>query len=271
MNNDSWFFVFSKSNDWWLFAILIVGMVGIAYLRMKRKSKVYRRLPDRDFPKQWREILEKSVPFYQKLSTASKRDFEEQIHIFLLNYKIRGHQTEVTGLDQILVASGAVIPTFKFKKWHYVNLEEVIIFPERFQVPGTDEKASGLVGWGEMKGQMWLSRKALYKGFHEDNQKNVAVHEFIHLIDMQDGVADGVIDQVMGDEEIDHWVSLMNETVKAIDGKESSIRDYAKANPVEFLAVTGEFYFENPNKMRSEHPKLFRALEKIFNPDKNWF
>ena len=41
--------------------------------------------------------------------------------------------------------------------------------------------------------------------------------------------------------------------------------DYAKANPVEFLAGTSEFYFESLDKLRSDHPAIYRALDKIYN------
>lgn len=218
------------------------------------------------------KILEQRVPFYQRLSAALQKDFEEEIHIFLLNYKIAGADTEITDLDRILIASGAVIPTFRLEKWYYKKLEQIIVFPERFQIPETDKMASGLVGWGDMQGQLWLSRKALYKGFHIDNDnKNVAIHEFIHLMDMQDGLVDGVLEELMEAADIEPWLQLVAEKSNKIRRGQDSIREYAKANPAEFLAATGEFYFESPDDLRSRHPKLYRTLDKIFNPKANWF
>ena len=123
-----------------------------------------------------------------------------------------------------------------------------------------------------MEGQLWLSRKALYKGFHIDNDnKNVAIHEFIHLMDMQDGLVDGVLEELMDEEDILPWLQLVKDKSDKIGQSHGSIRDYAKANPAEFLAATGEFYFESPSEMRSTHPKLYQALDKIFNPKANWF
>jgi Mlc titration factor MtfA (ptsG expression regulator) len=259
-------------NEYWFYGILLAGMLVIAYLRMKKKQRVYRRMPDREFPDQWQMILEKRVPFYQRLSSPVRKDFEKKIHIFLLNYKIAGADIEITDLDRVLIAAGAVIPTFRLEKWHYTKLEQIVVFPERFQIPETDQKASGLVGWGEMEGQMWLSRKALYKGFHIDNDnKNVAIHEFIHLMDMQDGLVDGVLEELMEEADIEPWLQLVKDKSEKIGLDHVSIREYAKANPVEFLATTGEYYFESPNEMRSAHPELYRALDKIFNPKANWF
>ena len=258
--------------DWWVYVILVVGALYVAYYKMKKQRRVYRRLPDRDFPRQWREILQQRVPFYQRLSSSAKKEFENQVHIFLLNVQISGNETEITHLDRVLVASGAVIPTFRLEKWHYATLNDVVIYPDKFRVPDTNKMARGLVGWGGMEGEMWLSRKAVYQGFHLDNdQKNVAIHEFIHLMDMQDGMVDGVLEGLMDEEDIEPWLQLVKEKSERIGTEDSSIRDYAKANPIEFLAATGEFYFESPDLLKSEHPVLYRSLDKIFNPNSNWF
>lgn len=259
-------------NDMWMVVLLVAGMLALGYLQMKKRSRVYRRLPDRDFPVQWREILAKRVPFYARLSSTAKTDFENKCHIFLLNHPIFGENTEVTDLDRVLVAAGAVIPIFKLPKWHYTNVKKVVIFPDKFLIPESDQMARGLVGWGGMEGQIWFSRIAVYEGFHLDNdQKNVVIHEFIHVMDMQDGIADGVLETLMQERDIEIWLELVSRKMKLIETGETSMRDYARANPVEFLAAAGEYYFESPQKMRKEHPELFRALDRIFNPDANWF
>lgn len=129
-----------------LYILLVAAMIYLAYRQMKVRMRVYRCIPDRDFPRQWREILEQRVPFYQKLSPGRKNDFEYKVHVFLLNVRIIGVGTEATDLDRILVAAGGVIPIFGFPDWHYLHLHEVQIYPEKFAIPGTDVMANGLVG-----------------------------------------------------------------------------------------------------------------------------
>ena len=224
----------------------------------------------RDFPREWRSILEERIEFYNRLSRTKKTEFERRVHVFLLNVNIVGVDTEVTHLDRILVASGAVIPIFGFSNWNYVNLKEVQIHPGKFSIPGMTDMANGLVGWGAMEGKMMLSRKALVHGFYDqEDQKNVAIHEFVHVLDKQDGKMDGVLDQVMGEVDIMPWLHVINMKMNEIKEGNSSIRDYGAANKVEFLAVVSEFFFESPEKLKSEHPSLYIALDSFFNEKDN--
>ena len=239
--------------------------VGYTQLSSKKKSRG-KREPKRLFPSKWRDILEDKIAFYNRLDINGKRDFEKRVHIFLLNVNIVGINTTVTHEDRILIASGAVIPIFRFKNWHYTNLKEVQLYPNKFSIPNSSKMANGLIGWGAMEGKMMLSRKAVQHGFYDqDDNKNVAIHEFIHILDKQDGKMDGVMKQVMNEVDLMPWLSVINNKMKEISIDDSSIRDYGATNEAEFLAVVSEFFFENPEKMRGEHPALYNALDSFFN------
>ncbi len=238
----------------------------LGWHKLKFGSVPFKREPTRAFPIQWRRLLTEHVDFYNRLSSAKKQEFERRIHIFLLNVKITGVDTEVTHLDRILVAAGAIIPIFGFESWHYSNLEEVQIYPDKFLIPKTEVMASGLVGWASMEGTMMLSRKALKHGFYDQtDQKNVAIHEFIHVLDQQDGKMDGILGRVMQEIDIKPWLHVINYKMHEIGNGSSTIRDYGAANQAEFLAVVSEFFFESPEKMKAEHPELYIALDSFFN------
>lgn len=252
-----------------LIFVIIGVFIGIffGYNKLKLVNESFKREPNRPFPDKWRELLIEHVEFYNRLSATKRTEFERKIHIFLLNVKITGVGTEVTHLDRVLVASGAVIPIFGFKSWHYANLDEVQIYPNKFQIPNSTKMANGLVGWGAMEGKMLLSRKALYHGFYDQtDQKNVALHEFIHILDKQDGKIDGVLNDVMNEIDLMPWLHIINKKMREISHGNSTIRDYGAANNAEFLAVVSEFFFESPDKMKSEHPDLYSALNSFYNP-----
>jgi hypothetical protein len=248
--------------------VLIGAAIGlfIGYSKYKASKEGYKNEPSKPFPPLWRQILRDRVEFYNRLSSHDKTEFERKVHIFLLNVRIRGMETEVTHEDKILIAAGAIIPIFRFSKWHYANLEEVQLFPDKFSIPGSDKMANGLVGWGAMEGKMMLSRKAVHHGFYDntDNQ-NVVIHEFIHILDKQDGKIDGMMSKVMNEVDIMPWLHLINIKMNEIDFGDSTIRDYGAANQAEFLAVVSEFFFENPEKLKTEHPGLYNALDSFYN------
>lgn len=252
------------------FLFIAIGIaLGIyfGYNKLSGAKSSPQRMPSRAFPQAWRDLLVQKVAFYNRLSPQKKTEFEKRVHIFLLNVHITGIDTEVTHLDRILVASGAIIPIFGFESWHYSNLQEVILYPDKFQIPTTTNFASGLVGWGAMEGTMMLSKKAMIEGFHDQtDNKNVVIHEFIHILDKQDGKIDGVLGKVMDEIDIMPWLNIIHQKMNEIQQGQSSIRDYAKANNAEFLAVVSEFFFESPERMKSEHPALYNALESFYNP-----
>lgn len=256
-------------NTTYLF-ILIGILVGLyfGYNRLSSsESSSPKRQPKRTFPQQWRDILIEKIEFYNRLSPQKKTEFEKRVHIFLLNVHITGIDTEITHSDRILIASGAIIPIFGFESWHYSNLQEVILYPDKFQIPTTSTFASGLVGWGAMEGTMMLSKKAVYEGFHDQtDNKNVVIHEFIHILDKQDGKVDGVLGKIMDEIDIMPWLQIIHQKMSEIQQGKSSIRDYAKANNGEFLAVVSEFFFESPERMKTEHPVLYSALDSFYNP-----
>ncbi|PWH84896.1 M90 family metallopeptidase [Brumimicrobium oceani] len=217
------------------------------------------------FPSLWRSILQDRVSFYNRLSREEKTEFERKVHVFLLNVNIRGINTEVSHEDKILIAAGAVIPVFRFSRWNYANLKEVQLYPDKFQIPDSTRMAHGLVGWGAMEGIVMLSRKSVLEGFHDNSDnKNVVIHEFIHILDKQDGKIDGVLGNSMNDVDLMPWLHIINIKMNEIDFGTSTIRDYGAANRAEFLAVVSEFFFENPERLRVEHPGLYNALDAFY-------
>lgn len=255
-------------NSAYIYIAIGVGIsILIGYSRYSLKMNQQKREPIRPFPHQWRTLLVQYVAFYNRLNPPQKNRFEERVHTFLLNVQIVGIDTEVTHLDRILIASGAVIPIFGFDAWHYSNLHMVEVHPDKFLIPNTTQYANGLVGWGKMEGKVKLSRKALIEGFYNNNdQKNVAIHEFVHVLDMQDGKIDGKMAKVIQEIDLKPWLQIIHTKMKTIQTGNSSIRDYASTSNAEFLAVVSEFFFENPDKLEREHPELYRMLDGFYNP-----
>jgi MtfA peptidase len=251
------------------FIIILVILVGFAlfYTRQKRVAKV-----PTEFPEKWRIILNENVQFYQQLDQLEKNRFETGIIRFLTRVRITGVKIDVDITDKLLVASSAVIPVFGFRDWHYSFLNEVLLYPGSFdyqyEINSKDETILGMVGSGTMEGKMILSKPALHRGFENTADKqNVGIHEFIHLLDKEDGEIDGIPATLKGKAYAIPWLNVIHKQMSMIVKGKSDINAYGATNEKEFLAVAGEYFFERPALLQKNHPALYQLLTVAFHQD----
>ncbi len=249
-----------------IFIILVTVFIWINENRLRwRKWKK----PTGEFPTKWRKILVSKVSYYNNLSAIERTDFEYKIQEFLNNVRLTGISTTINDADRLLVAASAIIPIFAFPEWQYVNLREVLIYPEQFdhdfQTEGSNRNILGMVGTGYMNGKMILSKRALRHGFeNESDKKNTAIHEFVHLVDKADGSIDGIPSALLGRQYTIPWIDLIQKKIEEIYEGESDINPYGATNKSEFFAVASEYFFERPKLLKSKHPKLYELMERIF-------
>lgn len=256
---------------YFLLALAIVPLTIFFISRFRKKQKEAKAL-SQPFPRKWRQALERSVPFYQKLDPNEQKRFEKAIQLFLYDTRITGVNTEVDEAIRLWVATSAVIPIFGFKDWRYRNLTEVLIYPTAFKSDnyaqeGPGRNALGMVGTGVMRGQMILSKPALVNGFLKSGDgRNTGIHEFAHLLDASDGEYDG-IPYLLDQKYILPWLGLMHREMKRIQEGKSKLRPYGATNKAEFFAVASEFFFERPDELKLHYPRLYALQEKIFRQD----
>ena len=233
----------------------------------------YKVVPNNNqFPEHWKTLLHQHVEFYSLLPSDLKALFETRILEFLLNFKIKGVQTDVTLLDKLLVASSATIPTYKIQNWRYTTLTEVVLYPSSFTThfhydnKEKGQKLNGMIGNGALEGKMFLSKKALHLGFQFANDKvNVGIHEFIHLVDKEDGKIDGIPLVLLQNAYVLPWLKLIKNKTQEITQNQSDINSYAAVNQQEFFTVAAEYFFEDPELLKIKHPVLYNAMASIFN------
>ncbi|MFW0714901.1 zinc-dependent peptidase [Pedobacter sp. N23S346] len=246
------------------FAYLIPIFLIVLYFILRKKKPAIEPLTDTD-----RKILDDYVGYYHNLDSTDKLRFEQKIAEFFSTVKIEGVGLDMTTLDELLIASSAVIPIFGFTDWQYKNLSSVLLYPDTFnkdfQFEGGERNIAGMVGTGYMNGQMILSRSALRHGFSKSaGKENTAIHEFVHLLDKSDGATDGVPENLMGHEYTLPWIKMMHAEMAKIEDNKSDINLYAITNEAEFFAVVSEYFFEKPELLKDKHPDLYHALSRIF-------
>jgi len=249
--------------------LIIIFIGGVIWIVRERKLKE----PGGPISDHLREILLTKVSFYQELNDSDKKRFEYRITKFLLNKKITGVNASVDDEVRVLVASSAIIPMFRFPEWYYPGLTEVLIYPKpfdmEFQIQGKFRNIIGLVGSGRMKGLMILSKPHLIQGFiNASDGKNVGIHEFLHMIDNEDGNMDGIPSGIMNNQYSVPWLNVVRVHMSKIKRGKSKIDPYGATNRQEFFAVAGTYFFENPERLAKDHPELYATLVRVFNQKK---
>lgn len=245
-----------------LFVLTLLVLVMVLVFKQRRPAVF--ALPDH-----YRDLLLDYVPVYAALQDDDKQKFEARLQQFLSSVKITGANADVEDLDQVLIGAAAVIPVFYIPDWEYVNLREVLVYPGNFNTDfeqyGHERTVSGMVGSGALQNVMILSKWELRQGFiNRQNNRNTAIHEFVHLVDKMDGTLDGVPELLLERKYIARWKELLESTMLAIRNGQSDIDHYGATSPVECFAVISEYFFEQPALFRTLHPELHELLTRIF-------
>ncbi len=242
--------------------LAVIILIAVA-LFGKKKTK-----PIESFPETYRRLLNEHVAFYKELDHANKTRFEDRMLLFLSRVRVTGIKTTVEDLDKILIAASAIIPIFGFPDWEYINLNEVLLYPNSFNhetFAEEDRNTLGVIGTGPYQNIMILSKQGLREGFINNTGKNnVAIHEFVHLIDKTDGSVDGIPEFMFSKQYILPWLNLMQREIQHIIAERSDINPYGTISQAEFFAVVSEYFFERPDLLQTKHPELYNLLVTIF-------
>lgn len=247
--------------------LLLILLTVLIALRVKRKK------PFNQLPENYKELLTDYVSFYNQLDEEGKEKFEKRAEQFLSAVKITGINAEAEDLDRILIAAGAIIPVYGIPDWQYINLHEVLLYPGAFNAEfdqhGTDRDIAGMVGTGALQHLMVITKWQLRQGFINNNDsRNTAIHEFVHLIDKMDGTMDGIPEIILERKYTAKWKNLMETTIQQMKTSGSDIDQYGATNTAEFFAVISEYFFEQPDLLQANHPDLFAMLERIYRTGK---
>lgn len=243
------------------FLLLIVLLWKIWFGKKEPRIKTFSR--------SWSKILNEKVSFYTELNSEEKIRFEKEILYFLNNVTVTGVKVEIDDVDKLLVASSAVIPLFGFPELRYRNINEVLLYKDAFneehQTEGEKRTILGKVGSGNMNRLMILSLPALRASFaNKTSKSNVGIHEFVHLIDKADGAVDGLPESLLQQQYVLPWLNAMQKEIGNINKNNSDINPYGATSQIEFLSVASEYFFNQPDKFKDNHPELYKLMTTMY-------
>jgi Mlc titration factor MtfA (ptsG expression regulator) len=250
-------------------ASVLIGF--LVYAGMTRKIRRRRKILAEPFSAEWEAVLQREVVFFRALDPEDKKRFRRELQVFLGEKLITGIKMEMDTTTRVLVAASAIIPIFGFPQWEWDHINEVLVYPDRFDgkfafESGDQRHTLGMVGTGALNGLMILSKPDLLGGFRNPGDKrNVGLHEFAHLVDKSDGTIDGLPSVGLDRAAIGPWIDLVRRKMEEMRSGKSDINPYGLTNESEFFAVTTEYFFERPGLMERKHPELFAMMSRVFN------
>lgn len=247
-------------------AILGLGLGLLFHHRSGRRRARRRALLAQPFPEAWRSFLETHCDHYDRLPPALRRRFEEDVRIFVFEKRITGVEVEVTDELRLLVAASAVTLSLGWPTYEWDQLTEVLLYPDGFDRDynfGVPERVGETSGWGSVI----LSVPSLRESFEDpEDAYHVGIHEFAHLLDKDhlhfEGIPPG-----LDEERRREWVLLAAKEMERLARGKSVLDPYGASDPVEFLAVAVEAFFEVPQAVRRRHAEMYAVLSAYFAQD----
>lgn len=236
--------------------------------------------PPPALPADWARIVRRWVPAWAQFTPLERTQFEEQVREFLHKKRFEGCGSfEATDEMRVAIAANACLLTLGRPGAPYPKLVTVLLYEKPFPVTVKHEVAEGIVEEYEEErtGEAWEHGSVIlaWEEIEEDREardgRNVILHEFAHLLDLEAGGFDGA--PGVGDRAAhEAWAKVFrreyDDLIRASEaGEETLLDDYGATDPAEFFAVATECFFGDPLALRARHPKLYRQLQRYFNQD----
>jgi Mlc titration factor MtfA (ptsG expression regulator) len=246
--------------------------------RRLRESHTLRR---RAIPQALWQLTLARFPFLSRRNSADLDELRRLSTLFLAEKEFSGAQGfEVTDEVAVAIAAQACVPILRLGLRWYDQFVGIVVHPDEVRVRREMTDDSGVVhGYVEVLsgeamdgGPMMLSwRDVEHAGESAEWAYNVVIHEFAHVIDMRDGVADGVPplpDRLSRKAWLETLTAEFEVFCESVDADEDTVLDpYGASGADEFFAVASEAFFVSPQAMRDEHPGLYRLLDSFYQQD----
>ena len=225
-----------------------------------------------------RFVLDAHAPFVKRLSEEDRDTLVGLIQLFRHDKTFEGCGGLVmTDPIEVTIAAHAcrLLLGLDVHDRPYPGLDVIRVYPAAYRAPGTgrlgDHAVEGGIshrlGESSTRGYVVLSWDAVLRGARRDDGHNVVLHEFAHQLDTLDGVADGA--PPLQASLYGPWARVLGEAYSELHDdlaarRRTVIDAYGATNPAEFFAVATETFFEQPEALREQEPKLYAVLARYF-------
>jgi Mlc titration factor MtfA (ptsG expression regulator) len=241
--------------------------------RLKRLVQWFRRrsssspAPARD----WSALALERLPWLKELDGPERVRALAHLHAVANGVPFVG----VDGFDitdeMIVVIAGAAARLVRnLPPGAYENLTRIVVTPSHLE---TSDGTGVVFGLASNRGEVTLSWNAVRHGIGNPlDGHDTALHEFAHILDVGDGIFDGIPPSHVDDHHgFAHalaagFVRFQELADKGL-ARRFVMRDYGATNAAEFFAVATEAFFEKPRQLQQKKPEVYRALARFYRID----
>jgi len=245
----------------------------LAFLKKRR----WERLRAGPFPPEFIPILTANVPVYHRLPEDLRAQVHGHINVLLSEKHFEGcNGLEITDEVRVTIAGEAALLILNRETQYYPELVTILVYPDVFYADIEDDEGHIVSEYKEDRsGESWdmgvviLSWKdAVEHASTGRGGYNVALHEFAHVLDMENGAMDG-FPKLRSREEREEWRTVFTEAYDRFEraGRRSVVDEYGAGDPSEFFAVVTESFFERPIALKREQSALYDVLSRYYCVD----
>ena len=232
----------------------------------------------------WLTLLDRA-PLLRGLDDTRRASLRGLARTFLERKTITPVQgLELDAVDRLALAAHACLPLLRFGAGGLDGWSQVIVHPGAFRVEhgrhGSPHEFDALdvvdEGFDEREGESWqygplvLSWADLIREIEAPEAGfQLVVHEMAHKLDALDGAMDGT--PPLPRDWQRQWAIDFGEAFDALNAAidddpdaEPVIDSYAAEAPEEFFAVTSEYHFTAPGRLREAMPKVAAHLQRLY-------
>jgi hypothetical protein len=249
--------------------------------RWWRERREKRLLEQRAIPEAMWQATLASYPFLPALESQDADRLRALATFFLADKEFSAAGgLELTDGMAVSIAAQACLPVLELGLGLYAGFVGIVVHPDEVVARRSRADETGvvheydepLVGEAVDGGPVMLSwRDVAEAGSTAEQGYNVVIHEFCHVIDMADGIADGM-PPLKSAVERKHWRLVLeagyDRLCRQIDsGVEPFLDPYGAEAIEEFFPVAAEAFFTAPLALRDEQPALYELFAGYFKQD----
>lgn len=247
-----------------------------AWARRRDEAAVRRRpIPDL----LWRRTLKRFA--FLPRGDADEQALRRLCSLFLDRKEFTGaHGLVVTDDMAVAIAAQACLPVLRLGLEAYDGFLGIVVHPGQARVQRAVADEDGIVheyeevlsGEAVEGGPVMLSwRDVRGSGATAADGYNVVIHEFAHVLDMADGLTDGVpvlpghLDRAAWQATLEDAQARLEQALQ--DERPTALDPYAAQGPQELFAVASEAFFVCPAELQRDQPDLYRMLAAFYRQD----